>query len=397
MIHDALPASVLGFDHVQIAAPRTPEVESRARAFYGGVLGLTEIPKPQVLATRGGAWFRCGDRSLHIGLDAEFQPAHKAHPAFLVSDLDTVRARLEAAGYAIQIDVQLPGYRRFETRDPFGNRLELMERTSSPADSVVADRDAIKSRVREQFGRTADAYVQSSDHTGGHDLDRLVELAHLQPTDLALDVSTGGGHTALALAPHVARVTVSDFTPTMLAAARRFLTAQGVANAEYVIADAEQLPFLPESFDLVTVRIAPHHYTDVRAAAREFARVLRPGGRLLLIDNIAPDDPDLDAFVNDIERRRDPSHVKCYTESEWRDVLARAGLDVTHMEVDHKSHDFAKWTARSQMPDSERASLERDMLTAPAAARARFRIEVRDDRVLSWTSEALILRAVKPV
>ncbi len=128
--------------------------------------------------------------------------------------------------------------------------------------------------------------------------------------DRALDISTGGGHTALAIAPHVHSVAVTDLTPRMLATARTFLTEQGVSNATYVIADAERLPFLDASFDLVTVRIAPHHYADAPRAAREMARVLTPGGRLLFIDNIAPEDPELDRLMNDWERRRDPSHVR---------------------------------------------------------------------------------------
>ena len=86
----------------------------------------------------------------------------------------------------------------------------------------------------------------------------------------------------------------SDLTPRMLAAARRFIGEQGVTNVEFVVADAEQLPFLDETFSLVTVRIAPHHYADVPRAVREMARVLRPGGRLIVIDNIAPEDDALD-------------------------------------------------------------------------------------------------------
>jgi ubiquinone/menaquinone biosynthesis C-methylase UbiE len=213
-----------------------------------------------------------------------------------------------------------------------------------------AHSEAIKRQVREQFGRTAQAYVKSDFHAHGPDLARLVELAEPQPTDLVLDISTGGGHSALALAPHVAQVIASDLTPRMLVAARDFLASRAVANVAYVVADAEHLPFLDTTFDLVTVRVAPHHYADVRAATREMARVLRPGGRLVLIDNVSPADPALDTFLNDIEWRRDPSHVRSYTEHEWREFLRAASLVVLHVEQQRTTIDFADWTARSDMP-----------------------------------------------
>jgi ubiquinone/menaquinone biosynthesis C-methylase UbiE len=384
-------ARVLGLDHVQVAIPEDEAASARARWFYGGVLGLPELPKPQSLAGRGGIWYRCGDRQLHIGLDPCFQPATKAHPALVVSDLDGIVARLERAGLPAVRDAELPGVRRRYTTDPAGNRLELLQRVGAENDGVAA-----KDRVRAQFARTAAAYVTSQGHAQGCDLARLVELAAPRATDRALDVSTGGGHTALALAPYVARVTASDLTPTMLAAAHAFLTGRGITNADYVVADAERLPFLDATFDLVTVRIAPHHYGDVRAAAAEMARVLRPGGRFVLVDTVAPEDPALDAFMNEIEWRRDPTHVSNYTETEWRAMLAEAGLVVTHTEHIPKPIQFAEWVERSRMEDADREALERDMLAASPAARAHFAIVEADGHVASWVSDALILRAELP-
>ncbi len=382
---------VLGLDHVLLAIPAEAAASERARWFYGEVLGLAELPKPEPLAARGGMWYRCGDRELHIGLDPHFQPGAKAHPALLVSDLDALVARLEAAGLRVVSDAEIPGFRRRYTYDPAGNRLELLQRVDGAAAG-----EAVKERVRAQFARTAAAYVSSRGHAQGRDLTRLVELAAPRATDLALDVATGGGHTALALAPHVARVTASDLTPTMLATARTFLASQGVANADYVVADAERLPFLDTTFDVVTVRIAPHHYSDARAAVAEMARVLRPGGRLILIDNVAPEDPALDALMNEIEWRRDSSHVRNYTETEWRAMLAAAGLAVTHAERDRKTIPFAEWTERSQMEPAAREALERDMLAASPAARDYFGIVADGGRVVSWITDVLILRAELP-
>ena len=117
---------ITGIHHIQLAMP--PDEEEAGREFYGDLLGLPEVPKPSELAPRGGLWFRSGSLEVHLGVEREdFSPARKAHPAFLVSDLDALRERLEAAGYRIDEDVQLEGYRRFHVRDPFGNRLELVE------------------------------------------------------------------------------------------------------------------------------------------------------------------------------------------------------------------------------------------------------------------------------
>lgn len=383
--------TVTGLNHVQVTAPR--EREAEAKAFYGDILGLLEIPKPAVLAVRGGAWYQVGEQQLHLGLEDDFTPTRKGHPALLVSDLAAMRTRLEAAGVVVKVDAQIPGYQRFETRDPFGNRLEFMQ--PGGAATEAEDRKDIKDRVRAMFGRAAEAYVASPTHAAGVDLQRLVELATLRPTDVALDVSTGGGHTALAVAPQVARVVASDLTPRMLAAARAFIGSRGVTNVEYVVADAEQLPFLETTFDLVTVRIAPHHYADVRMAVREMARVLAPGGRLVLIDNIAPEEPLLDELVNRWDKLRDASHVRNYAISEWRTFLAAAGLDVTHSETGQKPHPFAAWVERSQMPPEERVALEAEILAAPEQARRHFEIEEQDGRLLSWSADYVLMRAEK--
>jgi len=118
---------IYAIDHVQLAMPAGEE--DRARAFYGDVLGMTETPKPAVLAARGGVWFTTGAVTLHLGVEAEFRPARKAHPALLVDDLDAMLARLRAADVAISDnEPPLEGYQRVHIHDPFGNRIELMER-----------------------------------------------------------------------------------------------------------------------------------------------------------------------------------------------------------------------------------------------------------------------------
>jgi catechol 2,3-dioxygenase-like lactoylglutathione lyase family enzyme len=116
---------VVGLDHLQLAMPRGREAD--ARAFYGDVLGLAELTKPPHLAARGGVWFALGSQQLHLGVEDDFRPARKAHPALLVHDLRGLRGRLELHGFAPYEDEPLAGYERFYVADPFGNRLELLE------------------------------------------------------------------------------------------------------------------------------------------------------------------------------------------------------------------------------------------------------------------------------
>jgi catechol 2,3-dioxygenase-like lactoylglutathione lyase family enzyme len=118
-------ARLVGLHHVQLAMP--PDEEEDAVRFDGTVLGLTQVEKPPELAPRGGVWFRSGGLEVHLGIEEPFTPARKAHPAFLVQDLATIRERIEAAGYRVTDDVPLEGFHRCHVRDPFGNRLELVE------------------------------------------------------------------------------------------------------------------------------------------------------------------------------------------------------------------------------------------------------------------------------
>ncbi|MCT2558462.1 VOC family protein [Tsuneonella sp. YG55] len=117
---------IVGLDHVQLAMPAGGE--DQARAFYAGVLGLAEVPKPAHLATRGGCWFEGGSAHIHLGAERNFRPARKAHPALLVDDLAAMRDRLERRGVSFVEGQPLDGYLRGDVADPFGNRIELMQK-----------------------------------------------------------------------------------------------------------------------------------------------------------------------------------------------------------------------------------------------------------------------------
>jgi ubiquinone/menaquinone biosynthesis C-methylase UbiE len=252
-----------------------------------------------------------------------------------------------------------------------------------------------KQAIQEQFGGSAAAYVSSAVHANAADLERMVALAAPRGHEHVLDVATGGGHTALAFAPHVASVVATDLTPAMLAVAEQFVTRQGITNVRWQIADAEALPFEAEQFDIVTCRVAPHHFDDVQQFVREVARVLRSGGLFVLDDTIAPEDRDLDVFINAIEKLRDPTHVRDYTVSEWRALCENAGLQVEGVETWTKAMQFDDWCSRARVSETTKDHLARQLLGASAEARTAFAIEGKDERVRQFVLHSALMLARK--
>lgn len=224
---------------------------------------------------------------------------------------------------------------------------------------------------RARFGQHAQGYVHSSVYAAGADLDRLLALAAPQPEWTVLDIATGGGHTALAFAPHVRRVVAADLTPAMLRGARRFLAERGAANIAFAAADAENLAFADSTFDLVTCRIAPHHFPDCFRFVCECARVLRPGGLLLIEDHVLPENDRAARYIDAFERLRDPSHHRAYAEYEWRGLFLDAGLLVEHTEtLRHSAGGLVAWAARQGCTPETIERLQVMLAQAPDAARA---------------------------
>ncbi len=255
--------------------------------------------------------------------------------------------------------------------------------------------EQIKDRVRQQFGETSAAYAVSATHRSGNDLDRLVELSECQSTFDALDIATGAGHTARSIAPLVSHVVISDLTPQMLDTARAEMQAAGIHNVSFRIADAEELPFSNEVFDLVTCRIAPHHFSNCQQFAREVSRVLKAGGLFLLIDSTAPEDDALDQRLNEFEWRRDNSHVRSLKRSEWLQLLVDAGLEVERAEDFPKRHDFADWTARSRMTEQNRLDLEQWLLDAPEEFQHLLGFEIENGRLVAFTDQKTLFKCRK--
>ena len=263
-----------------------------------------------------------------------------------------------------------------------------------------------KSLVQRQFGAHAAAYATSVVHAKGASLNRLVELVKPDRHWHALDIATGAGHTAAAFAPHVARAIASDITDEMLDEARKLALAKGLTNMEAVSADAEALPFQDGQFDLVTCRIAPHHFPDIPTFVSEVQRVLKPGGTFALVDNIAPDTESTPGFSNSelrdasltynaFEKIRDPSHSRCLGLAEWSEVLTDTGFEVVHKERLGKDMEFQPWAERL---GADAATIERlsAMLTEAAPALKAFLKPRLEGDSLWFTLDEAIVIARKP-
>lgn len=263
-----------------------------------------------------------------------------------------------------------------------------------------------KDLVQQQFGQHAAAYVTSAVHAKGASLSRVVELVAPQAGWRALDVATWAGHMALAFAPHVAHVVASDITPEMLAETAKLAASKGLGNVETAVADAEALPFAEASFDLVSCRIAPHHFGDMPRFISEVARVLEPGGTFALVDNIAPDADTTPGFAADAlaaadviynlyEKIRDPSHGRALTAAAWRGLMAGSGLTVAHQEIMEKEMPFRPWVTQQSVPADRIAQLEAILAGAAPALAAFLKPRAIEGGDMSFTLREIVLIARK--
>lgn len=248
-------------------------------------------------------------------------------------------------------------------------------------------------RVQEQFGASAAAYVTSAGHAGGEDLDTLLAWGRARRPARVLDIATGAGHTALAFAAIARSVVAFDLTEPMLRVARDFIRGRGAANVAFAAGDVEALPFGEGAFDAVTCRIAPHHFADVPAAVRQVHRVLRPGGSFLVQDILGHDDAETHAFITEVEKRRDPSHVRAYRAAEWKAFLRAAGLTVMDEALVRKVRVWDDWTGRMRMSAGARRELEAFVRQAPARCRAAFDFTFAGEAIASFTDRMILLRA----
>ena len=253
-----------------------------------------------------------------------------------------------------------------------------------------------KNKVREQFGRTATAYIEATHFTGGKDLEEAARLLKPTQEDNLLDVACGGGHLALYFSPLVRQVVASDLTMQMLKKAQEHIAEDGqVDNVIFREADAEDLPFPAGSFTLLTCRIAPHHFPDVPRALSEFHRVLRRGGRMAIIDTLLPPDPEVAEFFQAMETMRNPTHVRAYTQDEWGAMIENAELILQETLTIPKVHDFQAWTKTAGLSRSKAQQLNKFFMDAPAKIHDYFKIESFAGEVETFTDQKILIYATR--
>jgi ubiquinone/menaquinone biosynthesis C-methylase UbiE len=231
------------------------------------------------------------------------------------------------------------------------------------------------SNVTNQFGPRAKAYVESAVHAQGADLARIAEVAAATRPARAIDLGCGGGHVTYAMAPHARETVACDLSAEMLAAVRDTAASRGFAGVSTTRTSVEALPFEDASFDMLGCRFSAHHWQDVDAGLREGRRVLKPGSPALFVDVVAAASPLLDTHLQGVELLRDTSHVRDYSEAEWRQKLETAGFSVMQVGTWRLRMDFPVWIARMATPAPLATAIRMVQDSAPDEVRRHFAIE----------------------
>ncbi len=254
---------------------------------------------------------------------------------------------------------------------------------------------SVHTAVREQFSQHANYYAQSSAHAEGDTLDIILDFADPQGAERTLDIATGTGFTAFKLAPEVAYVIATDLTPEMVAKAAELGEKKSIKNLAFSVAAAESLPFADASLDLVTCRIAPHHFQDVPAFLSEVRRVLCPDGRFCMVDSVTPEPEKLRAWQNRVEWLRDNSHVYGYPPSAWDAMITDAGLSLEKTAHVRNAQMSFLWWVRPEQNPPEVVQEVRDAFASlsPDEAKEHYTVHpAGDDFYFSWPMYAVKAR-----
>jgi ubiquinone/menaquinone biosynthesis C-methylase UbiE len=254
----------------------------------------------------------------------------------------------------------------------------------------------LKALNQERYAAAATNYVTSSTHATGMGLPRLLELAETQADWTVLDLATGGGHTALHFAPLAGQVIASDFTETMLRGAKEFIESKGHDNVLFAGADAEVLPFAANSFDLITCRVAAHHFPNIASFMSETFRALKPNGVLLVHDHVVSNNKKVANYVNAFEKLRDPAHARALPEYEWNSMFTKAGFAIEVSEQFPIEHEVLPWAKRQHCSDETIEKLQIMLLRAPQKVLERMTPRDAGTDFAFYTDHHIIIKGRKP-
>lgn len=246
-----------------------------------------------------------------------------------------------------------------------------------------------ESVVSEQFGPQAAAYLASTVHARGEDLQTLAGLVGQRPGASALDLGCGGGHATFLLASRVAQVIAYDLSDAMIDVTRAEAQRRGLGNVAVRQGVAENIPFADAAFDIVVSRYSVHHWHDAAAGLREAHRVLRPGGLAVFMDVFAPGAHLTDTWLQTLELLRDPSHVRNYTLAEWHRMLAAAGFGPASTRCYRVELQFQSWIARMNTPAGHVAAIRALQQGAPQDVQRA--LDLREDG--TFTVDSMLMYA----
>jgi ubiquinone/menaquinone biosynthesis C-methylase UbiE len=244
------------------------------------------------------------------------------------------------------------------------------------ADSFIRSRKVKQQAlVEKQFGNTAAAYLSSTVHASGADLEAVKAVVQRYKSPKVLDLGCGAGHISFSAAPFSASVTAYDLSARMLAVVAESAKQRNLQNIEISQGPAERLPFPDRTFDVIVTRFSAHHWADVPAAMKEVHRVLNPDGVAVVIDIIAPENPLHDTTLQAIELLRDASHVRDYRASEWASIFGSAEFAHQQINTWRLKMVFDEWLARMRTPAERVVAIKSLLDTAPEETRRYFSVE----------------------
>tara|TARA_B110000014_G_scaffold263600_1_gene260967 strand:+ start:445 stop:1215 length:771 start_codon:yes stop_codon:yes gene_type:complete len=247
-----------------------------------------------------------------------------------------------------------------------------------------------KKQIANAFGTRANSYLLSKTHREGDDLDMLSDWSI--GSKLTLDIATGAGHAANAIfKKNSSRVIATDISPKM---AR--IASSAYPSLEMAISDAEHLPFDNNSFDTIICRIAAHHFPNTHTFLAEVARVSDTPGVFLFEDNVAPNTPPLNTFLNKVEKLRDPAHIQSHTVDQWTSWIEQKGFLIEHAIVMKTNISYIPWVTQSNTPQKNLTKLNELFINAPPEAKTLFDIKITNGVVKSFSNLKLLLKAIRP-